>query len=123
MTGTTSSKLTGHRDLRVWQDAMALVRKIYVVTRNFPKDEQYGLISQLRRAADSVPSNIAEGAARTSKREFAQFLSVARGSLAEVETQILIAKDLDYLTEEESILASVSDLLRSISALMKSIEK
>ena len=102
---------------------MALVRKIYVVTRNFPKDEQYGLISQLRRAADSVPSNIAEGAARTSKREFAQFLSVARGSLAEVETQILIAKDLDYLTEEESILASVSDLLRSISALMKSIEK
>jgi four helix bundle protein len=102
---------------------MTLVRKIYVVTRDFPKDEQYGLTSQLRRAAVSVPSNIAEGAARTSKREFAQFLSVARGSLAEVETQILIAKDLGYLTEEEGILASISDLLRSISALMKSLEQ
>ena len=123
MTNTNPPKLTGHRDLRVWQDAMTLVRKIYVVTRNFPKDEQYGLISQLRRAAVSVPSNVAEGAARISKREFAQFLSVARGSLAEVETQILIAKDLGYLTEDEGILASVSDLLRSISALMKSIEK
>jgi len=102
---------------------MTLVRAIYIVTRDFAKDEQYGLSSQLRRAVVSVPSNIAEGAARTSKREFAQFLSVARGSLAEVETQILIARDLDYLTEEERILASVSDLMRSISALMKSLAK
>jgi four helix bundle protein len=102
---------------------MTLVRAIYIVTRDFPKDEQYGLSSQLRRAVVSVPSNIAEGAARTSKREFAQFLSVARGSLAEVETQILIARDLDYLTEEERILASVSDLMRSISALMKALAK
>ena len=102
---------------------MTLVRKVYVVTRDFPKDEQYGLISQLRRAAVSVPSNIAEGAARTGKKEFARFLSVARGSLAELETQILIAKDQGYLTEEEGILVSVSDLLRSISALMKSLEK
>ena len=102
---------------------MTLVRAIYIVTRDFAKDEQYGLSSQLRRAVVSVPSNIAEGAARTSKREFAQFLSVARGSPAEVETQILIARDLDYLTEEERILASVSDLMRSISALMKSLAK
>jgi four helix bundle protein len=123
VTGPRASKLTGHRDLRVWQDAMTLVRTIYIVTRDFPKDEQYGLSSQLRRAVVSVPSNIAEGAARTSKRESAQFLSVARGSLAEVETQILIAKDLGYLTEEEGMLASVSALLRSISALMKSPEK
>ena len=123
MTSTNLPKLTGHRDLRVWQDAMTLVRTVYIFTRDFPKDEQYGLSSQLRRAAVSVPSNIAEGAARTSKREFAQFLSVARGSLAEVETQILIAKDLGYLTEDEGLLASVSALLRSISALMKSLEK
>lgn len=102
---------------------MALVRKVYVVTRDFPKDEQYGLSSQLGRAAVSVPSNIAEGAARTGKKEFARFLSMARGSLAEVETQILIAEDLGYLTEEGGVLASVSDLLRSISALMKSLEK
>ena len=102
---------------------MALVGKIYVITKEFPKDEQFGLSSQLRRAAVSVPSNIVEGAARISKREFAHSLSIARGSLAEVETQILIAKDLGYLLEAESILVGVSDLMRSISALIRSIEK
>lgn len=116
-------KLTGHRELRVWQNAMSLVRDVYTVTKVFPIEEQFGLISQLRRAAVSVPSNIAEGAARTSKREFAQFLSVARGSLAEVETQILIAKDLGYLVHDEEILAAISGLLRSISALMRSLKK
>jgi four helix bundle protein len=102
---------------------MALVRVVYLVTQSFPADEQFGLSSQLRRAAVSVPSNIAEGAARRSKREFAQFLSVARGSLAEVETQVLIARDLGYLVQDEDILAAVSGLLRSISAPMKSLER
>ena len=121
--GKKPLKLTGHRELRVWQNAMSLVRDVYTVTKVFPIEEQFGLISQLRRAAVSVPSNIAEGAARTSKREFAQFLSVARGSLAEVETQILIAKDLGYLVHDEEILAAISGLLRSISALMRSLKK
>lgn len=121
--GKKPLKLTGHRELRVWQNAMSLVRDVYTVTKAFPIEEQFGLISQLRRAAVSVPSNIAEGAARTSKREFAQFLSVARGSLAEVETQILIAKDLGYLVHDEEILAAISGLLRSISALMRSLKK
>ena len=102
---------------------MALVRRIYSVTKRFPADEQFGLVSQLRRAAVSVPSNIAEGAARASKREFAQFLSVARGSLAEVETQVLIAQDLGYLAQGDAeVLEAVSGLLRSISALMRSLE-
>ena len=121
--GKKPLKLTGHRELRVWQNAMSLVRDVYTVTKAFPIEEQFGLISQLRRAAVSVPSNIAEGAARTSKREFAQFLSVARGSLAEVETQILIAKDLGYLVHDEEILAAISGLLRSISALIRSLKK
>jgi four helix bundle protein len=103
---------------------MNLVRRIYSATKSFPGDEQFGLISQLRRAAVSVPSNIAEGAARASKREFAQFLSVARGSLAEVETQVLIARDLGYLaTDDDDILEVISGLVRSVSALMRSLER
>ncbi len=102
---------------------MALVRLVYSVTKTFPSAEQFGLTSQMRRAAVSIPSNIAEGAARKSKREFAQFLSVARGSLAEEETQILIAQDLNYLTEVDEVLDPISGLMRSISGLMNTLEK
>ncbi|MBC7344805.1 MAG: four helix bundle protein, partial [Clostridia bacterium] len=80
-----------HHELKAWQEAMALVREVYQATASFPAFEQYGLASQLRRAAVSIPSNIAEGAARESAKEFAQFLTMARGSLSELETQILIA--------------------------------
>jgi four helix bundle protein len=98
------------RQLIAWQKAMELVTEIYRVTKNFPCDEAYGLTSQLRRAAVSVPSNIAEGQARYSRREFYRFLTVARGSLAEIETQVTIAKSLDYLT------SATADLLLSRSA-------
>jgi four helix bundle protein len=98
------------RQLIAWQKAMELVTEIYRVTKNFPRDEAYGLTSQLRRAAVSVPSNIAEGQARYSRREFYRFLTVARGSLAEIETQVTIAKSLDYLT------SATADLLLSRSA-------
>jgi four helix bundle protein len=83
-----------YRDLIAWQKAMVLVREIYYATQAFPKEERYGLMSRLRRAAVSVPSNIAEGQARYSRREFHHFLNNARGSLAEVETQIMLANDL-----------------------------
>jgi four helix bundle protein len=86
-----------YRDLVAWNKAMELVTEIYRVTHNFPKEELFGLMSQLRRAAVSIPSNIAEGKGRLSKGEFRQFLGNARGSLAEVETQILIAQNLSYL--------------------------
>jgi four helix bundle protein len=86
-----------YRDLIAWQKAMMLVKHIYLHTRCFPKEELYGLASQMRRASVSVPSNIAEGQGRASKEEFKQFLAVARGSLLEVETQVLIAADLNYL--------------------------
>jgi four helix bundle protein len=91
-----------YRDLVAWNKAMELVTEIYRVTRNFPKEELFGLMSQLRRAAVSIPSNIAEGKGRLSKGEFRQFLGNARGSLAEVETQILIAQNLSYLDEPET---------------------
>jgi len=87
------------RDLVVWQKAMELVTEIYRVTQKFPKEEIFGLMSQLRRAAVSVPSNIAEGQGRLTEKEFRQFLGNARGSLAEVETQIIIAQNLGYLDE------------------------
>lgn len=81
-----------HKDLIAWQKAMALVNSIYDLTAAFPKEELFGLSSQMRRAAVSIPSNIAEGSARGTKKEFAQFIRIARGSLAELETQLLITQ-------------------------------
>jgi four helix bundle protein len=89
--------LRGYRDLRAWKQAMGLVTEIYRVTRTFPKEELYGLVSQLRRAAVSIPSNLAEGHGRNSRNEFRQFIGQARGSLSEVETQLEIAKNLGYV--------------------------
>lgn len=90
-----------HKDLEVWKQAMALAKGIYELTRDFPKEETYGLVSQIRRAAVSIPSNLAEGAARNSNKEFIQYLYVSLGSLAELETQLLLSKDLGYAQNEE----------------------
>ena len=98
----TQGKLKSYKDLLVWQKSIALVKGIYRLTRSFPPDERFGLVSQLRRAAVSVPSNIAEGQSRHTCGEFVQFLSHAEGSLAELETQILIAVDLDFCSKEEA---------------------
>lgn len=92
----------GHRNLVAWRKAMALVTDIYRSTAEFPKHEMYGLASQLRRAAVSIPSNLAEGYGRNSRTELHQFVGMARGSLAEVETQIEIARDLGYLRPEHA---------------------
>ena len=93
--------MEGHRDLEVWQKAMKFVTDVYQLTQAFPRQELYGLTSQLRRAAVSVPSNIAEGCGRSSKREFALFLCHARGSLLEVETQLEIARNLGYVPDDK----------------------
>jgi four helix bundle protein len=101
---------------------MVLVTEIYRATRDFPRDELYGLTSQLRRAAVSVPSNIAEGQARFSRREFYRFLTVARGSLVEVETQIIIAKDLSYLSARDAdiLLLQTAEIGRVLNGLIAS---
>ena len=109
-----------YRDLVAWRKAMILVRDIYRATRAFPSEERYGLTSQLRRAAVSVPSNIAEGQARYSRREFNHFLNNARGSLAEVETQIMLANDLGHLAakDAETLLVQTSELGRILNGLI-----
>lgn len=89
--------MRGYRDLRAWQQAMELVTAIYRVTGTFPKCELYGLTAQLRRAAVSIPSNLAEGHGRNSRREFHQYIGQSRGSLSEVETQLEIASNLGYV--------------------------
>ncbi len=119
------SKAVSHsyKELIAWQKSMALVKSIYLRTRGFPKEEVYGLAAQLRRAAVSVPSNIAEGQGRLSKKEFKHFLSLARGSLLEVETQVLIAADLHYLSSEiaHDLETQAQEVLRIINALMNSL--
>jgi four helix bundle protein len=109
--------------LVVWQKAMALVTDVYRCTRAFPKEEIYGLRAQLRRAAISVPSNIAEGQGRVSTGEFKQFLGHARGSLLEIETQILIAETLGYVQPEQSeeLIRQSSEIGRILNGLMTSL--
>jgi len=112
-----------YKDLAGWQKAMDLVELVYVATSGFPKHEIYGLANQMRRAAVSVPSNIAEGQARFSTRDFRHFLRLSRGSLAELETQVLIAQRLKYfdVASAETMLASIDEVSRILSGLISSI--
>jgi len=111
------------RDLRVWQDAMGLVIETYKATESFPKQELYGLASQMRRAAVSVPSNIAVGKGRLTDRDRAHFFSQARGSVLELETQVLIAERLAYIPEttSHSLIDRLNRVGRMLSSLVESI--
>ena len=105
-----------HKKLVVWQKSMALALAIYDATKSFPDREKYGLISQMRRAAVSIPSNIAEGAARSGRRELKQFLNIARGSLSELDTQVEIAWGLGYL--DESAMPKLVEDLSEVDKLL-----
>jgi four helix bundle protein len=96
-----SGKIKSFVDLNAWQEGHKLVLKIYQITKTFPKEEEFGLISQMRRCAVSVTSNIAEGFSRHSYKEKAQFYSIALGSITELQNQLLIAKDINYLSKEK----------------------
>lgn len=108
------------QDLRVWQEAMNLTEEIYRATCDFPKHELYGLVSQMRRCAVSVPSNIAEGKGRHSDPDFVRFLPHARGSLLELQTQVLIARRLQYLSEQSAVQLcdKAENIGRSLNALI-----
>ena len=112
-----------YKDLVVWQKAMDLVVEVYRLTKNLPKDELYSLTNQLRRAAVSIPSNIAEGNGRASTGDYVRFLIIARGSVAEVETQLLICARLDYLTPEEinSALELCDETGRVLTTIIKKL--
>ena len=109
-------KPKSYKDLLIWQKRMVLAKFVYKLSARFPVDERYGLISQVRRAAVSVPSNIAEGQARHTTKEFLQFLSHAQGSLAEVETQLMLSVDLGFARQE-----GVAEGLREIDEIQKMI--
>jgi four helix bundle protein len=114
-----------YKDLVAWQKSMALVTSVYRLTSSFPRDELFGLTSQLRRAAISIPSNIAEGQGRLSEKEFRYFLGQARGSLMEVETQLQIAENLGYPQNENtrSLLENCAEVGRILNGLLASVTK
>jgi len=116
-----------YKELQIWQKAMAMTKMIYKLTDNFPDRERYGLISQMRRAAVSVPSNIAEGQARQGTREYLQFLSHAGGSLAELETQLLLSEDLGFAKRQETMrigeaIAEMQKMLAAIRRKLSSLQ-
>ncbi|MEA5421437.1 four helix bundle protein [Spirulina sp. CCNP1310] len=115
--------LKSYRDLIVWQKSMDLAVQIYEITQNFPAAEKFGIISQMRRAATSIPANITEGQARRTTGEFLQSLGIARGSLAELETFVMLSVRLHYLTpiSSESILSNCTEISKMLRSLMQSL--
>lgn len=116
--------LKNYKELKVWQKSYQLCLEIYGVTKGFPKDETYGLTSQIRRAAVSVPSNIAEGYGRKTTPEYLRSLYIAYGSHCELETQILLSGDLGYIngTDIKKILENIGEVERMLKGLMRSLE-
>jgi four helix bundle protein len=111
-----------HEDLEIWKKSIKLVKETYVITKSFPKDERFVLIPQMRRAAISIPSNIAEGAARKSKNEFAHFLSISLGSLSELETQFIISAELEYLNDIAEVREQIVRIRLMTSALYNKLQ-
>lgn len=117
-----SDEVKSHRDLEVWKKSMELATNIYNITKNFPKEELYGLTSQIRRSVVSVSANIAEGAARNSRKEFMQFLYISLGSLSELETELLIAKNIGYL-KNDAIFDEIKIIRKMLSGLINSVRR
>jgi four helix bundle protein len=116
-------RVESHRDLQVWQKAIQLVMEVYRASKGFPADERFGLTQQIRRAAVSIPSNIAEGKGRGSTNDFIRFLNIANGSLTEVDTQLVIARELEYIDEETltRLERQASEVGRMLTGLRRSL--
>ena len=113
-----------HKNLRVWQQSIEMVTSIYMMTKTFPKDELFGLVSQIRRAAVSVPSNIAEGYARGTDREKLHFLRISSGSMSEIETQLMLSLNLGYISQDlyEEMSERVTSVWKQLNALISSVK-
>jgi len=114
--------MSTHHHLEVWSRAIEFVSSIYTITKNFPDDEKYTLVSQIRRSAISIPSNIAEGAARKSDKEYIHFLYISLGSLSELETQIIISFNLEYLNSKDDLLIELTDIKKMILGLIRHLK-
>ena len=116
--------MNSHKDLKVWQKSIDHVVDVYAITRLFPQDELFGIVSQMRRAAISIPSNIAEGYGRLYNKETVKFLSNALGSASELETQLIISKKLNFLSVDDAqrLLNQTEEILRMLSSLIKSLD-
>jgi len=116
------SEIKTYKDLIVWQKSIALVSDVYKLVRSFPDDEKYGLTSQIKRSSVSVPSNIAEGYGRSSRRNYIQFLRISRGSLFELETQIVIGKKLNFINNSEEIDNTITEISKMLNSLINKLE-
>ena len=118
-------KIESYQDLEVWKQTKDLVRIIYQLTKTFPKEEQFGLTNQIRRAAVSIPTNIAEGCGRNHSKDSIQFFFISRGSLYEVETQIILAHDLGFISsqEQESIILKIKSCKRLLNGFINYFQK
>jgi len=121
----TKTKISSYKDLLVWQKEIKLVKETYLLTRLLPEDEKFGLISQMKRCSVSIPSNIAEGWGRNSTKSYVQFLRIARGSLLELETQVIICKELAYTSNENynKINSLIVEESKMLNALIKAVNK
>lgn len=115
-------KVSSYKDLIVWQKSILLIKHIYILLRSFPEEEKFGLTSQIRRSAISIPSNIAEGFGRGTTKSFLQFLYISRGSLFELETQLHIAKELDIYTENQSVNHLISEIGKMLNSLITKLK-
>lgn len=117
--------LRSYQDLKVWQKAFALCVRVYEVTRVFPAEERFGLTSQMRKSAVSIPSNIAEGYARGTTRDYVRFLNIANGSVAELETQLMLARTLKFSNSQSlgSLLADLDEIERMLGSLVRSLAR
>ncbi len=120
----TNTKIKSFKDLRIWQEGIKLVKDIYLLSKKLPKDEIYGLSSQMRRCAVSIPSNIAEGFRRYHNKEYKQFLYITLGSCAELETQVIISHELEYIKEEikEEITKKIQYICKMVSRLIQKLD-